>query len=100
MIFILSSTEKEASLYEGDSTFRFSRFLVLFRERNHKKYFAKENFCALVWSGQYPSGSQSQRGIGFILPPSRSLPGITAMRVRVSSFFFCVQWSFIIWKAI
>ena len=74
--------------------FAFSRFLVPSRQRNHRKsfychgkYFAKENFRAPAWTSAKcycgnktgnperavslhlaRSGSQSQRGIWFILP--------------------------------
>ena len=79
---------------KSDNAFRFSRFLVPSRQRNHRKslychgkYFAKENFCAPAWTSAKcycgnktgnperavllylaRSGSQSQHGIWFILP--------------------------------
>ena len=77
---------------KSDGAFRFSRFLVLYRQGNHRKsfychgkYFAKETFRAPAWTSVKfycgnktgnpewaarlhlaRSGSQPQRGIWFI----------------------------------
>ena len=97
MIFVLvyfRALKRKPVICKSDNAFRFSRFLVPSRQRNHRKsyychrkYFAKENFRAPAWTsakfycGNKPgnperavslhlsrSGCQSQRGIWFILP--------------------------------
>ena len=97
MIFVLvyfRALKRKPAICRSDNAFRFSRFLVPSRQRNHRKsfyclgkYFAKENFRAPAWTSAKcycgnktgtperavslhlaRSGSQSQRGILFILP--------------------------------
>ena len=97
MIFVLvyfRALKRKPVTCKSDNAFRFSRFLVPSRQRNHRKsfycqgkYFAKENFRAPAWTSAKcycgnktsnpewavslhlaRSGSQSQRGIWFILP--------------------------------
>ena len=97
VIFVLvyfPALKRKPVVLKSDNAFRFSRFLVPSRQRNHRKsfychgkYFAKENFRAPAWTSakcycgnktgnpERPvslhlarSGSQSQRGIWFILP--------------------------------
>ena len=97
MIFVLvyfRAMKRKLVICKSDGAFRFSRFLVPSQQRNHRKsfychekYFAKENFRAPAWTlakcycGNKTgnpewavslhlarSGSQSQRGIWFILP--------------------------------
>ena len=82
--------KRKPVICKSDNAFRFSRFLVPSRKRNywksfycHRKYFAKENFRAPAkcYCGNKTgnperavslhlarSGSQSQRGIWFMLP--------------------------------
>ena len=86
--------KKRPVICKSDNAFRFFRFLVQSRQRNHRKsfychgkYFAKENFRAPAWTSSKcycgnktgnperavwlhlaRSGSQSQRGIWFVLP--------------------------------
>ena len=96
MIFILvyfRALKRKPVRRKSDGAFRLSRFLVPSRERNHRKsfnchgkYFAKETFCTPAWTSAKfycgnktgnlewavllyvaRSGSQSQRGIWFIL---------------------------------
>ena len=97
MIFVLvyfRALKRKPVICKSDNAFRFSRFLVPSRQRSrrksfycHGKYFAKENFRAPAWTSVKcycgnktgnperavslhlaRSGSQSQRGIWFILP--------------------------------
>ena len=97
MIFLLvyfRALKRMPVICKSDGAFRFSRFLVPSRQRNHRKslychgkYFAKENFLAPAWTSAKCycgnktgnpewavslhlalSGSQSQRRIWFILP--------------------------------
>ena len=59
MIFVLvyfRALQRKPVICKSNNAFRFSRFLVTFRERNHRKssychgkYFAKENFRAPAW---------------------------------------------------
>ena len=96
MIFVLvyfRALKRKPVICKSDNAFRFSRFLVPSRQRNHRKsfcchgkYFAKENFRAPTWTSAKcycgnktgnperavslhlaPLGSQSQREIWFIL---------------------------------
>ena len=97
MIFVVvyfQAFKRKPVICKSDNAFRFSRFLVPSRQKNHKrsfychrKYFAKENFRAPAWTlakcycGNKTgnperavslhlarSCSQSQHGIWFILP--------------------------------
>ena len=97
MIFVLvyfRTLKRKPVICKRDNAFRFSRFLVPSRRRNHResfycheKYFGKENFRKPAWTSAKchcgnktnnpeqavslhlaGSGSQSQRGIWFILP--------------------------------
>ena len=87
MIFVLAyfrAVKRKPVICKSDNVFRFSRFLVPSRQRNHRKsfychekYFAKENFCAATWTWTVSlplaySGGQSQRGIWFTLPARRA----------------------------
>ena len=93
MIFFRALKRKPV-IHLSDKAFRFSRFLVPSRKRNHRKsfychgkHFAKENFRAPAWTSAKcycgnktgnperavslhfaRSGRQSQHGIWFILP--------------------------------
>ena len=97
MIFVLvyfRALKRKPVICKSDKAFRFSRFLVSCRQRNHwksfnchGKYFAKENFRAAAWTWAKcycrtktgnperavslhlaRSGSQSLRRIWFISP--------------------------------
>ena len=97
MTFVLvyfRALKRKPVICKSDNAFRLSRFLVPSRQINHRKsfychgkYFAKENFRAPTWASTKcycgnktgnperavslhlaRSGSQSQRGIWFILP--------------------------------
>ena len=97
MIFVLvyfRALKRKPVTCKSDNAFRFSRFLVLSGQQNHRKsfqchgkYFAKEKFHAHTWTltkcycrnktgnpewavslHLAPLGSQSQCGIWFILP--------------------------------
>ena len=97
MIFVLvcfRALKRKPVICKSDNAFRFSRFLIPSRQKNqtksfycHGKYFAKENVRAPAWTSAKcycgnktgnPEravslhlarlGSQSQRGIWFILP--------------------------------
>ena len=97
MILVLvyfRALKRKPVICKSDNVFRFSRFLVTSRQRNHRKsfycrrkYFAKENFHAPAWISAEcccrnkmgnperavtlhlaHSGSQSQCRICFILP--------------------------------
>ena len=97
MIFLLvyfRALSRKPVICKSDNVFWFSCFLFPSRQRNHRKsfychgkYFAKENFHAPAWTSAKcycgnkagnseravllhlaRSGSQSQRGIWFILP--------------------------------
>ena len=99
MIFVpvyFRALKRKPVICKSDKAFRFSCFLVPSRLTNHRKsfycdgkYFAKENFRAPAWTSTKcccgnktgkieravslhlaRSGSQSQRGIWFILPAS------------------------------
>ena len=123
MIFVLVyfralKRKPELRICKSDNAFRFSRFLVPSRQRNHRKSFAKENFrapartsvkcCCGNKTGNPKravslhlarSGSQSQRGIWFILPARGACPIINIYiidQVRgqdgwiLAKFSFCV----------
>ena len=97
MTFVLvyfRALKRKPDICKSDNAFRFSRFLVPPRQRNHRKsfychgkYFAKENFGAPAWTSAKcycgnktgnprravslhlaRSGSQLQRGVWFLLP--------------------------------
>ena len=101
MILILvyfRALKRKPVICKSDNALRFSCFLVPSRQRSHRKscyyhgkYFAKENFCAPACTSAKcycgnktgnperavslylaRSGSQSQRGIWFILPACRA----------------------------
>ena len=121
MIFALvyfRALKRKPVICKSDNAFRFSRFLVPSRQRNHRKsfychgkYFAKENFRASAWTSAKcycgnktgnperavslhlaRSGSQSQRGIWFILPARGACHIISWV---ITNFYVVPSWPLI-----
>ena len=119
MIFVLvhfRALKAKPVICKSDNAFRFSRFLVPSRQKNyrksfycHGKYFSKENFRAPAWTSAKcycgnktdnpewavslhltRSGSQSRRGIWFILP-SRGACHIIIIIIHTPMFWLSEQ---------